>query len=290
MGGTAGVTLVGGDETMLDRCFELAEECERRWTRFSRDSDLSRLAWAEGGWVTVDPLTVGLIEAMQFGAALTDGDYDPTLLPDLLMAGYVASRVDPARITELPPGARSRGDLAQIGIDGDRVSLPYGMTLDAGGIGKGLAGDLIVALALRLGAWGALADLGGDIVVAGDAPTEAGWTLAVENQGDGTEPAATVALADGAIVTSSRMQRRWSTPEGERHHVIDPRTGGSASTPVRTATVIAATGARAEVLAKPAFLRDPAHYLAWLPTIGAAALLLMEDGALVASDNWGDYL
>jgi thiamine biosynthesis lipoprotein len=59
---------------------------------------------------------------------------------------------------------------------------------------------------------------------------------------------------------------------------------------VQTVSVIAATGARAEALTKPGFLRDPAEYLTWLPTVGAAGLIIDDEGAMLASGNWNRYL
>ena len=56
-----------------------------------------------------------------------------------------------------------------------------------------------------------------------------------------------------------------------------------------TVTVIAATAARAEVLTKPGFLRTIDDYLEWIPTRGAAALLIDADGAEHTTTNWSDY-
>ena len=288
MGGTGAIVLVGGTEELLAACFALADRCESAWSRFLPDSDLSRLNRANGQPTAVDPLTVLLLNAMLEGARLTGGEFNPTILPDLIEAGYAASTVDSTRVTVLPPGARTASGLRFTQSDG-LVALPAHMAIDPGGIGKGLAADLVVDFALEHGAWGALAEFGGDVVAAGEAPTENGWTVAVENAGDDTESAATMRLARGAIVTSSQARRRWTIGTQTRHHLIDPRTGRSAATPVQTATVVAATGARAEVLAKSAFLRDAADYLAWLPTVGGAALLLLDDGETMESENWGIY-
>ncbi|MEB0264670.1 hypothetical protein, partial [Cryobacterium sp. 10I5] len=68
-----------------------------------------------------------------------------------------------------------------------------------------------------------------------------------------------------------------------------PRTHDSAATRVQTVSVIAATGARAEVLAKPGFLRPTADYLAWLPTVGAAGLIIDDTGLVSTSTNWEHY-
>ena len=288
MGGTGAIVLVGGTDELLDECFALADRCEALWSRFLPDSDISRLNWANGRPIPVDPLTTRLLISMRKGADLTSGDFNPTVLPDLIEAGYAASTVEPSRVTTLAEGARTASRL-ELTVTDDAASVPRGTALDPGGIGKGLAADIVVEFALAQGAWGALAEFGGDVVADGEAPTTDGWTVAVENAGDDTEAPFTMRLARGAIVTSSQVRRRWTLGDRTRHHLIDPRTGGSAATRVQTATVIAATGARAEVLAKSAFLREPADYLNWLPTVGAAALLLCDGGELIESENWGTY-
>ncbi|KFF59360.1 hypothetical protein JF66_11920 [Cryobacterium sp. MLB-32] len=297
MGGRASVMLVGGGSTALTRAFALADRCEQLWSRFLPDSDVTRLNWAEGRAIEVDPLTVRLITAMIDAVALTSGDYDPTLLPDLVAAGYTASVLDPDRVTSLPQSARAPGNLRGVVIDGTTVRMPLGTTIDPGGIGKGLTADLVCEDALAGGAWGALAEIGGDVVVAGQAPDEVAWRLGVENPlraraadpDSAPEHSAIVRLASGSLVTSSQRKRRWSTSGGERHHLISPRTHDSALTSIQTVSVIAATGARAESLTKPGFLRDTIEYLAWLPTVGAAGLVIDDTGTLTSSANWKNY-
>lgn len=289
MGGTARITVVGGTETMLDDAIALADRCEARWSRFIPTSDLSRLNDAQGAPVGVDPLTIALIGAMREGTALTAGDYSPTLLPQVIAAGYSASATAPDLITLLPAGTAPGGDLADIRIDGTTVRLPPLMTLDAGGIGKGLAADLVVTALLDAGAAGALAEIGGDIAVAGRAPDRIAWRLAVEDPWDPTTPRALVRIPDGALVTSSQRKRRFPTSDGERHHLIDPRTGTSAITDVQTVSVVAVSGARAEAIAKSGFLRPLDSFLRWVPTVGAAALVIDADGRDHRSSNWADY-
>lgn len=288
MGGTGTILLVGGTDALLDDLEQLVHDCERHWSRFLDTSDVSRLNRAEGASIEVDASTVRLIEAMIEGHALTSGFYDPTLLPMLLAEGYTASVLDPARVTTLPASARAPGRMADIRIEESTVTLPPGTTLDPGGIGKGLAADLACELAMSEGAWGVMAELGGDIVVAGDGPDGPGWSLGVENPFVPGGFSALVRLGSGALVTSSQRKRRFG-PGGQRHHLLDPRTGRSARTGVQTVSVIASTGARAETLTKPGFLRDPADYLGWLPTVGAAGLVIDESGAALASANWELY-
>ncbi|TFD54088.1 FAD:protein FMN transferase [Cryobacterium frigoriphilum] len=290
MGGGATITLVGASADLLDACFTLADRCEHRWSRFWPDSDISRLNWAEGRPIEVDALTVRLLDSMRDAGRLTAGAYDPTLLPLLLQTGYTASAVDPARITRLPTSARAPGNLAGIESRDGVVFMPIGTTLDPGGIGKGLTADLVCEFALDAGAWGVMAEIGGDIAVAGTAPDGAAWRLGVENPFDLSERSAVVRLSQGALATSSQRKKRFGTGPGDRHHLLDPARLASAATRIQTVSVIASCGARAEALTKPGFLRSPDDYLAWLPTIGAAGLLIDDAGAQMASENWNLYL
>ncbi|MFN4002919.1 FAD:protein FMN transferase [Microcella sp.] len=290
MGGSAHVRIVGGSSAALDEAHGFALTLEQRWSRFVDDSDLTALANADGVPVTVAPETIVLLHAMREGWRETDHDFDPTLLPHLVTAGYRRSTVDPSRSTTLPALAVGRGDLEAMRLDGDEVRLPIGMTLDAGGIGKGLAADLVARRLIAAGALGCLVEIGGDVRVAGQAPDDTAWRIAVDDPFVPGANRGVVRLVDGGIATSSQRKRRWMTESGHAaHHLIDPASGRPAATSIQTVTVIAATAARAEVLTKPGFLRPLDDYLAWLPTRGAAALLIDADGVEHSTPNWSDY-
>ncbi|MSZ39089.1 MAG: hypothetical protein F2605_03335, partial [Actinobacteria bacterium] len=95
MGTVANLVLVGGTEDMLDDLVRTADFLQSLWSRFLPESDITRLNNAEGSPVTVNPLTAKLVSEMLAARTLTDGEYDPTILPKLLAEGYAASRVDP---------------------------------------------------------------------------------------------------------------------------------------------------------------------------------------------------
>jgi len=86
-----------------------------------------------------------------------------------------------------------------------------------------------------------LANFAGDLRARGDGPDGDGWPV-----GFGST---TILLKDTGAATSGTGGRRW----GERsHHLIDPRTGLPAETDLVEVSVLASTGAEAEVLAKTA--------------------------------------
>jgi thiamine biosynthesis lipoprotein len=108
-------------------------------------------------------------------------------------------------------------------------------------------------------------------------------TLVEVAGGDGLR-AARVHLGVGALATSSTQRRSWSVAGSRVHHLIDPRRGRPASTPVTTASAIAATAVEAEAAAKAVLLLGGAG-LAWADSQSwiRAALAVWEDGSVYAT-------
>jgi len=290
MGGRARARILAAPEGAARLLEREGKRLEQSWSRFIVDSDLSRLNRAAGGAETVSADMIHLITAMREGWRETDRQFDPTLLPAVIAAGYDRSTVDPTVTTRLPVSARTGQNLDAIVVEGERVTLPVGMTLDAGGIGKGLAADQLAASIMESGAWGCVVEVGGDLRVMGDAPDGIAWRVGVEDPFDATHTRSTVRMTEGGIATSSQRKHRWGQHAStQTHHLIDPQTKRSATTSVQTVTVLANTAARAETLTKPGFLRPMTDYLVWLPTRGAAGLLIDDAGREFATDNWGDY-
>lgn len=285
MGGHGTIILVGAGEDLLQECWNKAHKLESLWSRFRATSEITSLNMAEGRTVRVSPETVRLVGEMIRGNQVTEGYFDPSLLPDVIEAGYTTSQTSSDLAPQLPASATSPGNLAGIEIHEDSVTLPQGTVLDPGGIGKGLAADLIASYAMEQGAWGAMVELGGDIVVSGIAPDQVAWRLGVENPFDTSNHIEVVRLRAGAVATSSQLKRRFKNA----HHLIDRQTHKSAETHVQTVTVIAATGAMAEVITKRGFAQRPEEFIQWVPSVGAAALLVLEDGTTLTSENWSKY-
>jgi thiamine biosynthesis lipoprotein len=148
------------------------EELERRWSRFRPDSEISRLNALAGSPMAVSPETLGLIGRALEGARVTGGRYDPTVLGDLLRAGYDRSFEEVGAAGAAGGGSPLGRGWARVVVDaaGSSVTLPAGVGLDPGGIGKGYAADLVVEELRAAGAAGVCVNLGGDLRAEGRAP------------------------------------------------------------------------------------------------------------------------
>jgi thiamine biosynthesis lipoprotein len=297
MGTDAHVVVVGGSEGLAHRAGERIEVLEARWSRFRPDSELCRINRAAGDPVLVHPLTFELLTAARDAWARTGGAFDPTVLPALEASGYdrdfdalVPDAVPHDGHTDAPrvPGC--------VGIELDpvvgTVRVPVGVELDLGGIAKGFAAD-VVALELRdAGAAGACVNLGGDLRVVGDGPGHAGaWVIAVEREVDGAEAPVALGLTAGGVATTSVTRRTWRRDGEVRHHVIDPRTGRSASTPWAAVTVVAGSAVAAEPLSKAVLLTSTlAEAAATVEDHGIAAGVVAADGTQHALGSMQDFL
>ncbi len=168
--------------------------------------------------------------------------------------------------------------------------MPFGVGFDPGGIGKGLAADLVASELIELGAEGVCVNVGGDLRVIGDAPDGAAWRVEVEDPRGGRS-LGTVVLQrwrggdELASAAPLDQRRRHRAPPPDRaahgHERVDRGAGGDR---------VASEGWRAEVLAKVAFLDG-------LSTVGVDGAALARSarrrqrssstsGGVVTNERW----
>jgi FAD:protein FMN transferase len=268
---------------------ERLDEVDRACSRFRSDSELTHLNAAAGRTTAVGPLLYEAIEAAVAAANATGGLVDPTVGRTLRLSGYdrtfAAVR---ARDGSLRPSyVRSPGwQSIELDPESRTIRLARGVELDLGSTAKALAADRAArTIAAETGS-PVLVALGGDLSVAGEPPA-GGWPVRVAD--DSAAPVDTdgpvVAIMSGGLATSATTVRRWSTTDGELHHIIDPRTGRPAPVYWRMVTVAASSclGANtastaAVVFGKPA--------LEWLAALRVPARLVRYDGAVTFTAGW----
>lgn len=256
------VTAGDGDDghELLAAGWDRIDELEDRWSRFRPDSEVSALNRHAGVPLTVSRDTLRLVRHALVAWELTDGRFDPTVGAAMVAYGYDRDLGDlVARGAAGPVGAQPAPGPAGIELDpwSSTVTLPVGVNFDPGGVGKGLAADLVAAALVDAGAAGALVNLGGDLCALGAPPTAAGWVISVPDPLRGRRELIRIALPHGAVATTSRLRRRWSTTTGTAHHLIDPATGRPAETDVVAVTVVADEAWRAEAFTKLLFIAGP---------------------------------
>jgi thiamine biosynthesis lipoprotein len=280
------VTLVGGDETIAAHVQQLVTDLEAKWTRFDDSSELMALNNRPGEWVPVSSDTIRLVQAMVDGWRLTGHVFSPNMLAPMLDLGFAASSEDPDRVTRWSQRIRSSKSMNDIRIDADgcRVWLPRGVGLDAGGIGKGLAADMMAEQAMAMGVAGVAVFAGGEVRVCGAPPDHHGWRIGVEHPEDDDLLIDVLELEDGGVATSGTSG--WVTEHG--HHIVDPRTGRSTDSGSVQATAVTGECVDAEIVAKACIVLDPQSAIGLAHRLGAEALIIDRHGHRHATEGWDD--
>jgi thiamine biosynthesis lipoprotein len=293
MGNTADITVIG-DPSLLRIAQIRLGELEQRWSRFISSSDVCALNQSKGVAISVHPDTITLVRYLVDAQRLTNRFFDPTLLPSLVQLGYARSMTNASLVTQLDGSLRWGEPLVatSIDIENSTVTLPAGLTLDPGGLGKGLAADIVASELRELGAEGVCVSIGGDIRCSGTGPINGAWSIPVASPFALSDILATATLFDGAIATSSLDAKTWSVGNNAMHHVLSPKTGQplprSLDQVIQT-TVIGAEAVWAEVFATVVLVAGVVEGFARIEAAGLAALAVFADGRCLESSHWKEY-
>ena len=288
MGNTVNLTVIGEHE-LVEVARRRIAELESHWSRFISTSDVSRLNRSAGRPTPVHADTVTLVGYLVSAQSLTAGAFDPTLAPVLDDLGYVASRTSTSNMCEPDPSSRPGCDLSTTVFDArfNALTLPAGATLDPGGLGKGLAADIVATELIALGAHGVCLSIGGDVRCSGIGPIGGSWIIDVAHpRRDGTT-IGRIRLGDGAVATSSVHAKQWTHDRASVHHVIDPvrrapleiHEGSIVQSTVIAAEVVWAEVFATWVLIDQGFPRDPA----------LAGMVVRADDGVERNERWKDF-
>lgn len=225
------------------------EHVEAALSRFRPESELSMLNAASGRPFMASPLLAGVLRGTLKMARTSEGLFDPTVLNNVLAAGYRQS------FDELPDQVETTEQRPTPGwgsvdiSDDDVVTLAPGTGIDLGGYAKGWTVDRAARLLAGYEPW--LLSAGGDMLARGDGPDGEDWLIGVEDPHAKGSDLLVLRVCDRAVATSTTMRRRWLTQDGKiAHHLIDPRTGRPSQSDLASVTVVARSTVEAEVQAK----------------------------------------
>jgi len=263
------------------------EGWEQIFSRFRPTSELSTLNRFAGYWFHASDELWEVLNYALAAAAQTNGRVTPTVLPQLLAAGYDRSfdlLIDDVAIPDASLAPHPVADWRAIELDAatQRIFLPRSTALDLGGIVKGWAAERAAQQLAPFG--GVLVDAGGDIAVRGRRSDGSPWPIGItdpRSAADDVDLPTVLLVESGGVATSGRDFHRWRSHGRTQHHIIDPLTGRPADTDVLAATVVAANTAAAETIAKHLLLLGGEAGLRWLRSqTEASALLVMDDDAV----------
>jgi FAD:protein FMN transferase len=276
-GDAAGVPEASVHEA-IERAFGWFHEIEERCTRFSGQSELMQLTSRAGVPAPASPI---LYEAVRFALMVAEesgGAFDPTVGHRMETRGFNREH----RTGEIVHSAIASDDgvsYRDVQLDPERrtITLRRPLTLDLGAVAKGLAVD---TAARELAPFRDFAiDAGGDLYMGGSNPQGVPWSVGIRHPRRDGELIDSLRVSNQAVCTSGDYERRSpgsDLQQSGEHHILDPRTGGSAHA-VASATVVAPGAMLADALATAAFVLGPEDGIRLLERMGVEGLIVTPE-------------
>jgi thiamine biosynthesis lipoprotein len=232
--------------------FAEASRIEQLLSKYIASSEISRLNRL--GKLKVSAETFYIIKKSREFYQLSQGAFDITVAPLIDLWGFTNRKF------QVPSDDKIRAVLKFVGSDkiilheNDNVvefKIP-GMKIDLGAIAKGFALDYAVKKLKENNIKSCLINAGGQVYALGD-KFGIPWKIAIRGTTE-SEIAGTLELKNESASTSGNYEQ-FFLKNGKRYcHIIDPRTGYPARTPITSVTVIADTGLEADALSTAALI------------------------------------
>lgn len=160
-----------GKNTAAEMALELSEdkvkEMEALWSVTDESSDIYRVNHSGGIPSEISRETAEVLAFALDMAERTGGALEPTISPVVTAWGFFISRDYRIPDREELAGLLQYVDYKEVVLEENLVTLPDGMQLDLGAVGKGYTGDILSELLKAQGVTSALLDIGGNIQMIG---------------------------------------------------------------------------------------------------------------------------
>ena len=273
-----------GTRITVELWAEDRQKADEAMSTYKPTSEISRVnARAADGPMRISKELFGLLTTAIEYSEITEGAFDITYAS----VGYLYDfrkhvHPDEAAISKALPAVNYRHVLLDRGNQTVRFTQK-GVRIDLGGIAKGYAVDRGIEILKARGFTRAYVGAGGDSRIVGDRFGKP-WMVGIRDPSKGPGAVITsVPLVDAAISTSGDYERFFDEGGVRYHHIIDPRTGHSASK-VRSATVIGPYATRTDGLSKTAFVLGPEKAMEIYNRIDDIdAIIVKLDGTVIYS-------
>jgi len=230
---------------------EEARRIEVKYSRYLDDSVITMINTSGGEPCMVDDETAALLDYAQSCYKLSKRRFDVT--SGVLRKVWKFDGSDNVPTHSDVDKIRAQVGWSKVTWRSPWLTLPEGMEIDFGGIGKEYAVDSALMKIMAVSSVPVLVNFGGDLRVSGPRQGGTPWHIAIESTDDGSA-ASRLDLMSGALTTSGDA-RRFLFKEGIRYpHILDPRKGWPVMGAPRSVTTAAPTCLEAGILSTLAML------------------------------------
>jgi thiamine biosynthesis lipoprotein len=252
---------------------------------------INRQAGIEPVKVRADLLEV--LETALYYAELSDGAFDPTVGPLVLLWGigtdtqYIPNDREIAAALELV----NWRDLVIDRAAGTAFLRRQGMALDLGAIAKGYAGDEALRIAREAKVKRAVFDLGGNIVTLGwriqSKKESLPWRIGIQNPlNDRGVYMGVLPVHDTSVVTSGVYERYFESGGKRYHHILSTENGYPVENGLLSVTIVTDSSTAADALSTTVFALGYQRGKALVDSIpNAEAIFIFDDRSVIITDG-----
>jgi thiamine biosynthesis lipoprotein len=271
-------------EQGIDAVLDSMRHIDESMSTYKPTSEVSLVnAKAADGPMQISKELFDLLVTAREYSILTEGAFDITYAS----VGYMYDFRNHVRPSENQiVNALPAVDYRHVLLDAKKQTVQFsqkGVRIDLGGIAKGYSVDRGIDVLKSLGFTRAYVSAGGDSRIIGDRFGKP-WLVGIRDPAKGEGSVITrIPLVDAAISTSGDYERYFEEGGVRYHHIIDPRTGHSASK-VRSTTIIGPYATRTDGLSKTAFVLGPEKAMEIYNRIDDIdAIIVKLDGTVIHS-------
>ncbi len=251
LGSTVTIILRAHDQDIAEKLFERLWQdialFQQQFSRFESSSELSIFNKNAGSKTIISNELEDILKKVQYFAQITDGLFNPFILPELHRIGYHKS------ITSTEKGKINYSDRRITSITGLTIGkgwgkIPSNTAIDLGGIGKGYLADKLGESLDKKQINNYCISVGGDIIAEGTGLENKQWSIPVVSIRDSSSDVAIIkpSMKKFAVATSGSYRTR---PDGtKQHHLINPISGKKFTTN-KICTVLSKHTTSADVIA-----------------------------------------
>lgn len=260
----------------LDKSTQVIQKVESLWSVTDGGSEIYQANHSGGQSISVSKETADILAFALDMARKTNGALEPTIYPVLAAWGFTTdSKQVPSQ--EQVDALLKQVDYTQIQLDGTALTVPEGMQLDLGAVGKGYAADLVTDVLREYGVTSALINLGGNLQAIGFRPDGSDWRLGIRAPWESGN-LGVLEISDAAVVTSGGYENYFEDNDGHIYwHILDPTTGYPADSGLQSITIIGQEGKLCDALSTSLFVMGPERAEAYWRANGGFEMLMVTE-------------
>lgn len=263
-------------QTALDESEALIEKLESLWSVTDENSEIYRANHSSGQAVSISEETSDLISFALEMAEKTEGALDPTIYPILTAWGFTTDSKQVPSSEQIAELLQKVG-YSRIQLEGTSLTVPEGMELDLGAVGKGYSADLVTEVLKKHDIESAIISLGGNIQAIGSRPDGSDWRIGIRAPWEDGN-LGVLEISDAAVVTSGGYENYFEDEDGNIYwHILDPFTGYPANSGLQAITIIGKEGRLCDALSTALFVMGAEQAEAYWRENGGFDMLLVTD-------------